>query len=85
MEASGEPRAPHHFQNFPKCRKIHHLFSFLYPTLDLVIYNILKFYFCILFFFSFFYIIKSRSPEIEDRDDVEVGNWAKHKKTHFYS
>jgi hypothetical protein len=24
------------------------------------------------------------SPEIEDRDDVEVGNWAKHKKT-FYS
>jgi hypothetical protein len=24
------------------------------------------------------------SPEIEDRDDVEVGNWAKQKKT-FYS
>jgi hypothetical protein len=24
------------------------------------------------------------SPEIEDRDEVEVGNWAKHKKT-FYS
>jgi hypothetical protein len=23
------------------------------------------------------------SPEIEDRDEVEVGNWAKHKKT-FY-
>jgi hypothetical protein len=23
--------------------------------------------------------------EIEDRDEVEVGNWAKHKKTHFYS
>jgi hypothetical protein len=35
------------------------------------------------------YIIKSRSlfvlsPEIEDRDEVEVGIWAKHKKT-FYS
>jgi hypothetical protein len=24
------------------------------------------------------------SPEMEDRDEVEVGNWAKHKKT-FYS
>jgi hypothetical protein len=24
------------------------------------------------------------SPEIEDRDEVEVGNWAKHKKM-FYS
>jgi hypothetical protein len=24
------------------------------------------------------------SPEIEDRDEVEVRNWAKHKKT-FYS
>jgi hypothetical protein len=24
------------------------------------------------------------SPEIEDRDQVEVDNWAKHKKT-FYS
>jgi hypothetical protein len=24
------------------------------------------------------------SPEIEDRDEVEVGNWEKHKKT-FYS
>jgi hypothetical protein len=24
------------------------------------------------------------SPEIEDRDEVEVDNWAKHKKT-FYS
>jgi hypothetical protein len=24
------------------------------------------------------------SPEIEDRDEVKVGNWAKHKKT-FYS
>jgi hypothetical protein len=24
------------------------------------------------------------SAEIEDRDEVEVGNWAKHKKT-FYS
>jgi hypothetical protein len=24
------------------------------------------------------------SPEIEDQDEVEVGNWAKHKKT-FYS
>jgi hypothetical protein len=23
-------------------------------------------------------------PEIKDRDEVEVGNWAKHKKT-FYS
>jgi hypothetical protein len=23
-------------------------------------------------------------PEIEDRDEVEVGNWAKHKKI-FYS
>jgi hypothetical protein len=22
------------------------------------------------------------SPEIEDRDEVEVGNWAKHKKTY---
>jgi hypothetical protein len=21
------------------------------------------------------------SPEIEDRDELEVGNWAKHKKT----
>jgi hypothetical protein len=35
------------------------------------------------------YAIKSSlfvlSPEIEDRDEVEVGNWAKHKKTHFYS
>jgi hypothetical protein len=38
------------------------------------------------------YIIKSRrsesfcvpSPEIEDRDEVEVGNWAKYKKT-FHS
>jgi hypothetical protein len=37
------------------------------------------------------YIIKSRSEpfcgkakEIEDRDKVEVGHWAKHKKT-FYS
>jgi hypothetical protein len=33
------------------------------------------------------YIIKSLfvlSPEIEDRDEVEVGNWEKHKKT-FYS
>jgi hypothetical protein len=32
-------------------------------------------------------IIKSRSEsfcaEIEDRDGVEVGNWAKHKKTFF--
>jgi hypothetical protein len=25
------------------------------------------------------------SPKIEDRDEVEVGNWAKHKKTHLYS
>jgi hypothetical protein len=26
------------------------------------------------------------SPEIEDRDEVEVDNWAKHKKTfYFYS
>jgi hypothetical protein len=24
------------------------------------------------------------SPELEDRDEVEVGNWARHKKT-FYS
>jgi uncharacterized protein YjbK len=24
------------------------------------------------------------SPEIEDRVEIEVGNWAKHKKT-FYS
>jgi hypothetical protein len=24
------------------------------------------------------------NPEIEERDEVEVGNWAKHKKT-FYS
>jgi hypothetical protein len=24
------------------------------------------------------------SPEIEDRDEVEVGNWANHKKT-FYT
>jgi hypothetical protein len=24
------------------------------------------------------------SLEIEDRNEVEVGNWAKHKKTHFY-
>jgi hypothetical protein len=37
------------------------------------------------------YIITSRSesfllsPKIEDRDEVEVGNWAKHKKTHLYS
>ncbi|KAH0813291.1 hypothetical protein GEV33_009500 [Tenebrio molitor] len=36
------------------------------------------------------YIIKSRSesfcasPEIEDRDEIEVGEWATHKKTHFY-
>jgi hypothetical protein len=34
------------------------------------------------------YIIKSRSkffvisPEIEDRGEVELGNWAKHKKTY---
>jgi hypothetical protein len=36
-----------------------------------------------------YYIIKSRSvsfcaPEIEDRNAVEVDNWAKHKKT-FYT
>jgi hypothetical protein len=24
------------------------------------------------------------SLEIEDRNEVEVGNWAKHKMTHFY-
>jgi hypothetical protein len=24
------------------------------------------------------------SPEFEDRDEVEIGNWAKHKKS-FYS
>jgi hypothetical protein len=36
------------------------------------------------------YIIKSRnesfcaSPEIEDRDEIEVGDWATHKKTPFY-
>jgi hypothetical protein len=24
------------------------------------------------------------SPEIDDRDEVEVSNWAKHKKTFCY-
>jgi hypothetical protein len=24
------------------------------------------------------------SPETEDRDEVEVGNWAKHKKTFYF-
>jgi hypothetical protein len=25
------------------------------------------------------------SPEIEDRDEVKVANWAKHKKTFFFN
>jgi hypothetical protein len=43
-------------------------------------------------YFKKLYIISLRvkaslfvlSPEIEDRDEVKVGNWAKHKKTFFW-